>query len=783
MQGQTDKNKAGENIRQLEADLVSQRKDLQNAYNQLGVVMDNMFSALLLEDPDRKIVYTNQQFCDLFLIPVKPDQLVGFDCVTAGEQAKQLFEDEENFLGRVRELITSGKRVMGDLLRMKNGTILERDFIPIYTDGKLVSILWQYRDMTEQRQTDFNLRQSETKYRTLVENLSMGLMEVDTNGIITKVYGSFCELTGYTEEELVGTMAINLLVDPADLERVKVEAEKRWGGESSIYELRVRKKDGEEMWVIISGTPLFDMNNRVVGSIGLHWDITSRKQKEDELREAIEIAERSSRVKKEFIAKMSHELRTPLNVIRGMAQLLQTSDLYDEYFEEVDAILKSTENLTGLVGDLLDISKIESGKMTLKSREFSLRDMILDLANHFYLVAADKRISFNLRLHPGVPEHMFSDELKLQQILNNLLGNAIKFTSKGYVNFDVSYAGETLIFTVTDTGIGIPADKQEHIFGLFAQAHENTDELYGGTGLGLTITRELISLFDGSISVVSGDQQGTCFKVMIPYVPVEEDDSDESHTTRISGSQDYQEELRNIRVLLVEDNPMNQVLVGKIFQSWEVEFDLACNGKEALHKLEEFDYDLVLMDVFMPVMDGVQATREIRRHQNFEIRNKPVIGLSAFGTTEEIQQVLHAGMNDFVMKPFDLNTLRDVMLRWKNVQMRPYRYLDLTYFSENGLTDKTAITHLTEIYVNTSQIRMNRINDAFNTGDISAVKIDIHSLKSDARLFGLKALVEPLVRLERNPEMDAEELNELKSEIQFVYQHSLEEIKQFLRSL
>ena len=275
-----------------------QKTEIQQYKDNLIAIINTIPTAILVEDAARKIVYTNVQFCEMFNIPESPEQMIGFDCNLAEEQAKEFSNDKTEFSKRIHLLLSLDVKTEGEMLCLKDGRILIRDFIPIHSNGEATGIIWQYKDVTKQKLADQYLKMNEEKYRGLIENLHLGLLEVDLSEYITHAYPTFCSMTGYTEEEIMGKNAIEFLIHPDDKIKILSESKKRPVGLNSVYEVRMRKKNGNFFWVIISGAPLYNIKNEVIGSIGIHWDISSQKQKETELKIAKEEAENSSQAKK-----------------------------------------------------------------------------------------------------------------------------------------------------------------------------------------------------------------------------------------------------------------------------------------------------------------------------------------------------------------------------------------------------------------------------------------------------------------------------------------------------
>jgi PAS domain S-box-containing protein len=420
-------------------------------------------------------------------------------------------------------------------------------------------------------------------------------------------------------------------------------------------------------WYETTFNPIINEHGEVTGVAIFSQDVTENKKFEYELLEARNAAIAAAKTKSEFLSNMSHEIRTPMNAIIGLSELLLEEGYTGSTLENLKSIKYSADNLLVIINDILDFSKIEAGKISFESIDFDIRHRMSELKKTFDYRAHEKGLDYAVVVDDEVPPALIGDPYRLNQILFNLVGNALKFTAKGKVSVQVSIeqnAGSLVYvkFEVTDTGIGIPKDKQDKIFESFTQANADTTRKYGGTGLGLAITKNLTLLQGGSIDVHSEVGTGTRFSVIIPYSLGHKEIIEDNLFTFNHPVHD----LSKVNILLVEDNAMNQYVAKQFFKKWNNHVLVANNGAEAIEILEQHDnIDIVLMDLQMPEMSGFQAAEIIRAdHEKIKNTHIPIIALSADAFIETRRKVLEAGMNDFVTKPFKPEELYHKIIKY-----------------------------------------------------------------------------------------------------------------------
>lgn len=522
--------------------------------------------------------------------------------------------------------------------------------------------------LREQRQRDAELlvAESESRYRLLADNVTDLILVMRADRTVAYVSPSVREILGYDPDELVNRLPV-AFVHPDDQQHAfSAFSGMQAGAPALTITHRLLHKDGRYLWVESSMRPARndDGGFNVVAAIR---DVTERKRYEAQLHDARSEAESANRVKSEFLAAMSHEIRTPLNGVIGFADLLLGTDLTPEQRQYVALQREAGRGLLAIIGDILDYSKIEAGKLELEERPFDLHRLMRDCRDLMSNAASQKGLLLQLALGASVPRYVRGDEARIRQILLNLVGNAVKFTEQGSVLLSVGQlsgektpveggAAPLMRFSVSDTGAGIPLTEQPNLFQRFSQGDRSTTRRYGGTGLGLIISKQLSELMGGRIGFQSSPGVGSTFWFEIP-LPIAAEIRAVAEQPASSG------QARAGRILLAEDVPMNQIVTSSILCKAGHTVEVAEDGLAAVEALRAGAFDLVLMDMQMPRMDGLQATAEIRRMPG-QRGGIPIIALTANALADQLQRCLDAGMNDHVTKPIDRDTLLSTVDRW-----------------------------------------------------------------------------------------------------------------------
>ena len=503
----------------------------------------------------------------------------------------------------------------------------------------------------------------EDPFDIFFEHAPILMHSIDAEGRLQQVSRRWAEVLGYTREEMVGRKSVEFLTDASRDKAIKeVLPGFRETGTVDNVEYEFVRKDGSIMPVVMSASSVLDKEGNFQRSLAIMFDNSEAVQSRAELmRKAVE-AEEASRAKSRFLAAMSHEIRTPMNAIMGFAQLLKLSNLDETRRSHVRSILSAGGTLMNLLTDLLDLSQVEEGHMRVEMRPFELGTMLDQVSDWWYSSAHEKGLKFTVSAERGIPDRIVSDPVRIQQVLNNFLGNAVKFTETGRISLSLEMTERTgdtarLRFEVSDTGRGMDAEQMALLFKPFVQIESDFGKERGGWGLGLSICNNIAEALEAEIGVSSEQGKGSVFFFELP-VQIAEPAC--AAPTRGPADPPAMTSSKALRVLLAEDNAMNQDIMCSILRDMGHEVVTAANGFEALEQVITDRFDLVLMDIMMPGLDGLGATRRIR--ENAELGDKiPIVACSAHVSEDAQNRYLKAGMDAFVPKPVDRDTLARVI--------------------------------------------------------------------------------------------------------------------------
>lgn len=637
------------------------------------------------------------------------------------------------------------------------------------------------KDITERKLVDRALqkiREEKEEYQfrlqSILDNTPLIIFIKDLNGKYLLVNRSFREFLSLEENQVIGKTDFDF--EKPEIARQYKEADERVIStlKDAVLEETVQKPDGTHNLMIVK-FPLFDKDKKIYGIGGIATDITDKVQQQQKLIEAKKKAEAAEQLQEQFLANMSHEIRTPMNGIIGMTNVLMNTPLTPEQDEFVQIIRQSSDNLLKLINDILDLSKIKAGKLTIEKIPFNLREVLDNTLAAFKVKAKEKNIRLSFLYDHALPEQVISDPLRLTQIMTNLLSNAFKFTDKGSIEVNVKMISRnqdrvTLCFEVTDTGIGIPADKLNHIFENFEQAAEETTRKYGGTGLGLSITRKLVNMLGGEIEVKSELHKGATFRFVLE-MPVGNSVSQEEKET--STEKPAANNLAGKTILVVEDNEVNQKVITHILKRAHIRTILANNGKEAVTLLEEGEnVDLIILDLQMPVMNGFQTATYIRQKLK---RNTPIIAMTASALRNEKLKCFELGMNEYLTKPFAPADLfqhlkrllypeqEAVSLQESNEKIQQKEELyNLSHLTE--MEDDEYFCDVLQLFLDTTPDILEQMKEGKIQEDWDLVYKQAHKLKSSLGLLQMNSLlalttsIETKAKNRQNTETIKEEL-------------------------
>ena len=609
-----------------------------------------MYSGVLLVTDEGRIEFANQALCDRFDLEDAPADLVGLDAPDMLGKIKTAYLHPDEAIARIEEVLDRGQPVKGEELAMQGGRTCLRDFVPLDVHGKSYGRLWLHTDITDRKRAEVERQ----KFVSLADQSTefIGMCDMEYQPFYINEAG--WRLVGLDSLEHACRTPVPAFFFPEDQRFITEEFFPRVLREGRAeVEIRFRHfRTGEALWMIYNVFYIRDAAGQPVGLATVSRNITDRKRAEEALVQAKAAAEAANEAKGRFLANMSHELRTPMNAILGMVDLALAKQVDPTATDLLKTVKGSADLLLALLNDLLDSAKIESGKLELESVPFSLRHILDQTTQVLAVRASEKGLSFSCRIPPEVPDGVVGDQVRLRQVLLNLAGNGIKFTERGEVTVSVRVASQTaeeacLEFAVRDTGIGIPPADMERIFHPFAQADASTTRRFGGTGLGLSICSSLVAVMGGRIWVETEPEQGSTFYFTV-RLPLAKDFHAELETTPAVPAV----AVTRLRILLVEDNPANQKLAAFILRDRGHVLEIAGDGQQGVDMAQQTDYDVILMDVQMPVMDGLEATKAIRARETGG-RRVPIIAMTAHAMKGDRERCLAAGMDAYLSKPID----------------------------------------------------------------------------------------------------------------------------------
>jgi PAS domain S-box-containing protein len=690
----------------------------------------------------------------------------------------------------------------------EKGSISDYLLIIKHVNGKLTEVLFNgsvYKDANDKVLGAVVIAREKllSKYsRTLIEACLDPLITINSEGKITDMNVALSNITGIKREKITGTDFLDYFTDKQKAKEIYEEAFAK--GFTVDSPLTIRHVEGKLIDVLCNGSVYKDERGNVQGIVIVARDITARKKFENELIEAkrnaehaARIAEDAVRAKQQFLSNMSHEIRTPMNAIVGFTKVVLKTDLTEKQREYINAIKISGDALIVLINDILDLAKVDAGKMTFEQIPFNLSASLYAMLHLFETKINEKNLKLIKEYDNSIPEVLMGDPVRLHQIVLNLVSNAIKFTTEGSITVSVHMLEDdakkvTLEFSVSDTGIGIPENKIDSIFDNFQQATSETSRIYGGTGLGLAIVKKLVVAQGGDIKVKSKPNVGSTFSFTLSFrktkEKVEKQDSDKG------AEQLPAEEKKKGSILVVEDVSLNQLLMKTLLEEFGYEMNIAGNGKIAIEKLKDKNYDLILMDLQMPEMNGFEATEYIRNTMKLDI---PIIALTADVTTVDLEKCKKIGMNDYISKPIDDKLLYKKIGKYLNKEseekpniMKPEetganrsnngKVTNLEFLKQLTKNTPEMITEMIKVYLEETPQLISKMKEGYEKKDWEQVRATAHSITPSFSTMGISqdytAMAKEIQELAKKGE-NPKRIKELLEKIEDVCEHAYSELR------
>jgi PAS domain S-box-containing protein len=688
----------------------------------------------------------------------------------------------------------------------------------VYKDDKknVVGAVVVARDITEQKRFERDLieakevAESNSNYaRSLIEASRDPLVTIDGLGKITDVNEASIKVTGVSRKSIIGTNFSTYFTDPHKAETGYEKAFKK--GFVSDYSLTIKHKNGKLTDVLYNASVYKDKEGNVLGVFASARDVTDQKKiqlehiKLKELAEltaviadeakrkaekATKIAVQAVKAKQQFLSNMSHEIRTPMNAIIGFTKVILKTELTSKQQEYLKAIKVSGDAMIVLINDILDLAKVDSGQLLFEETPFKIESSIAAMLHLFELKIQEKNLNFVREYDNNIPEVIIGDPMRLHQIILNLVSNAVKFTTNGEIKVSTKLISQndekvTILFSVQDTGIGITKDKIKEIFENFQQASSETSRIFGGTGLGLAIVKQLVESQGGEISVRSKLAKGSTFSFTLSFLKTNK------NAVPIEEIIELDKETKNVRVLVVEDIPLNQLLMKTLLDDFGFTSDIASNGSLAIDKLNNSEYDIILMDLQMPIMNGFEATKYIREKMNITI---PIMALTADVTTVDIEKCTEVGMNDYLSKPIDDKLLYSKIVSLvKNTkvtssieksvkkEIAELKLTDMSYLNQKTKSNPALMMEMIALYLEQTPLLVSEMSQSFKKRDWGMLQSVSHKMIPSFSIFGMKPEIESVARMINefsNAKEEHMDLSELIDEMEKICNQACKELEE-----
>ncbi len=733
-------------ITERKAAELSLRDTLDRFYRILSV----MPSGILVLSAAGRVEFANPEFCRLFGLTETPEQVRGLTSPEIVALIRPAYADPDAELARVKALTAAGDPVFKEELKLRGGRSLLRDFVPIQVSGQLYGRMWQHMDVTDLKRTQLDLRESETLKSAMLASSLDGVITIDRDGTILEFNAAAAGMFGYDASAAIGRPMADMIIPPS-MRTAHAEGMERYRATgtgpilNNRIEIEAMRSDGSLFPVELAVTSA-NLDEREVFTAFVR-DISPRKAFERELREARDAAEAASQAKSEFLSTMSHEIRTPMNGVIGMAGLILDTYLTPQQRQFAETLRDTAGDMLRIINDILDFSKLEAGRMEFEDIPFDLGQLVTSVTDLLTVKATAKGLMLRTEIAPGTPVHLIGDPGRLRQVLLNLVDNGVKFTAAGSVTIEVGSGSPArdgqarLRFAVRDTGIGIPELVQKTLFQHFVQADSSISRQFGGTGLGLAISRRLVEHMDGTIAVESVPGQGATFRFDV-LLDIDPSPGQAAEPASAPVQQ------RRLRILLVEDNPTNQLVAVTRLEFMGQRVDAVASGREAIEAVRTIPYDLVLMDVMMPEMDGMTATRAIRTLPA-PACDIPIVAMTANVFREHERECLAAGMDGFLGKPVTPGQLEAIVDRAIAGTLRPGRSKPDTAEPVRPIDPKVLQALIADVGEDVAQTmldavfqeateRLERIRTHLAAADHPAASREARALHAAASMVGLQ---------------------------------------------
>ncbi len=708
-------------------------------------LIDNSSDSIQVADENGRMVYINNTASERLGIPSEKCQ--DFNV----RQFEKTLSNITVWNKHVEEL----KKTTQLLIEGENENLLtgEHFYVEVYVNYFKVEdkgyIIANSRDISQRKKNEKQLKLQEEKYQNIIANMNLGLLEVDLEEKIEFCNQSFTDISGYELSELKGKNASSLFINQNVFPTINKSTDKRKRGISDSYEILVLNKYKKPKWWLISGGPKYDQNGKITGSIGIHLDITNQKKLENELESALAAAKQASVAKEAFLANMSHEIRTPLNGIIGMINQLNKEKISPQQLKYVSNAQIASDHLLSIINNILDLSKIEAGELKLELKETNFKNLINDSVKILENQLHEKNLCLNLFIAPKILDFFIIDKSRLRQILINIIGNSIKFTEKGGIDIKCfllksTKDTQTIKIKIVDSGIGMEPEFLQNIFTKFNQEDITSSRKHGGSGLGMIISKQLIEIMKGDISINSEKNVGTEVTITLT---LSISNKALNNNAQVTPSDNH---IKDKKILVVEDNEMNRLVINNFLTPYTQQIIEVENGIEAIKILEKENFDIILMDLQMPLMDGLKATKIIRENLNIKT---PIIAISANAFQSEIDRCLNNGMNDYITKPFRedklIKKINEVIERCEMDDIIKYTQLyNLSILNEMSRGDSNFVLKMLQLFVDSIPENIKDLKNYLKEKDYYKIKRIVHKLKPMITNLKIENLYETIKKIE-----------------------------------